>query len=103
MNFWCFPVYVAVGEVDEVTAKLQLSEVSCMHTAFLLNSSDIIEHIPGLRTSGSRGKEFSLYLSSQLMYGSVKIYQKQCEFMLSKYSMNNLVQYFEHPTVECNA
>ncbi|GFR94460.1 meiotic recombination protein REC8 homolog [Elysia marginata] len=46
--------------------------------------TNIQEHFPGsvVQDVNNRPRRFSLYLSSQLMYGSVKVLQKQWEFLL---------------------
>ncbi|KAI8774778.1 meiotic recombination protein REC8 [Biomphalaria glabrata] len=50
--------------------------------------SDILEHITGYSSKETykRPKRFSLYLSSQLMYGSVIVLNKQWEFLLAEVS-----------------
>ncbi|XP_059139423.1 meiotic recombination protein REC8 homolog isoform X2 [Physella acuta] len=59
-----------------------------------ITCSDILEHIPGSVGHGTykRPRRFSLYLSSQLMYGSVKILQKQWECLLT--DVSSLLRHF---------
>ncbi|KAK3777867.1 hypothetical protein RRG08_038114 [Elysia crispata] len=63
--------------------------------------SNILEHIPGNFTDvNNRPRRFSLYLSSQLMYGSVKVLQKQWEYLLG--DLTALLKKF-HPDISSTA
>ncbi|CAG5130410.1 unnamed protein product, partial [Candidula unifasciata] len=48
-----------------------------------MTCSDILSHIPGYigKEAVQRPRRFSLYLTSQLMYGSVRVLQKQWEYL----------------------
>ena len=49
-------------------------------------SHDVIEYI--VRNYRKDRPRFSLYLSSQLLYGSVKVYKKQTMYLVGKWNAN---------------
>lgn len=69
-----------------------LSRRELMAVNVSLTVSNILEHVPGNLKAENRPRRFSLYLSSQLMYGSVKVLQKQWEYLLG--DLNGILRSF---------
>ncbi|RUS78863.1 hypothetical protein EGW08_013368 [Elysia chlorotica] len=77
---------------SRVLSRRELAAVNVSMTV-----SNILEHIPGNYADvNNRPRRFSLYLSSQLMYGSVKVLQKQWEYLLG--DLTGLLRRF-HPDI----